>query len=380
MMHKTGYTAVHGTDEEVAKRWTVLASFVSQVEDKAIIPKLVELQGKDELNPVFNNYKPLEGLYPPEIAQVDTFFASFLFKTTQSSSDISSQVCERLLEGGLTPPLLKTFVRRLREQRTCSWHLEHPDNPFVHESRKNFAEWKRITSSLSPQDFKVHTPRWKWTEQHPLPPWTTISKAPIWSDEDFKTLRESLSQPKVKPVIKSTSAECLTVTLGETKPGEAVCEVRIGPAVGATPAAISGLKLRILVYQIPKGTAAGRPLRPMMLSYVLDEELMPVLLLVGDRPDVRVVLNAISASTDDEFYTRDIALYNKGILTSNYTMATSQLVVLTLRHIKEWKVCSIEISIASLCVLPPIEISIVFLLAPEVHYLRRRAVQQSGRG
>ena len=79
MMHKTGYTAVHGTDEEVAKRWTVLASFVSQVEDKAIVPKLVELQGKDELNPVFNNYKPLEGLYPPEIAQVVTFFASLLF-------------------------------------------------------------------------------------------------------------------------------------------------------------------------------------------------------------------------------------------------------------------------------------------------------------
>ena len=76
MMHKTGYTAVHGIDEEVAKRWTALASFVSQVEDKAIIPKLVELQGKDELNPAFNNYKPLEGLYPPEIAQVVTFFAS----------------------------------------------------------------------------------------------------------------------------------------------------------------------------------------------------------------------------------------------------------------------------------------------------------------
>ena len=82
MMHKTGYTAVHGTDEEVAKRWTVLASFVSQVEDKAIIPKLIELKGKDELNPVFNNNKPLEGLYPPEIAQVVTFLASFLFKTT----------------------------------------------------------------------------------------------------------------------------------------------------------------------------------------------------------------------------------------------------------------------------------------------------------
>ena len=89
-------------------------------------------------------------------------------------------------------------------------------------------------------------------------------------------------------------------------------------------------------------------------------------------------MNAISAQTDDEFYTRDIALYNKGILTSNYTMATSQLVVVTLRHIKEWKVCSIEISIASLCA-PPIEISIGFLAASEVHYLRRRAVQQSGR-
>ena len=175
-------------------------------------------------------------------------------------------------------------------------------------------------------------------------------------------------------MVKSTSSECLTVTLSETKPGEAVCEVRIGPAVGATPAAIAGLKPRIVIYHIPKGTAAGRPLCPMMLSYVLDEELMPVLLLVGDRPDVRVVLNAISAQTDDEFYTRDIALYNKGILTSNYTMATSQLVVVTLCHIKEWKVCSIKISIASLCVLPPIEISIGFLAASEVHYLRRRAV------
>ena len=289
MMHKTGYTAVHGTHEEVAKQWTVLASFVSQVEDKAIIPKLLELQGKDELNPVFNNYKPLEVLYPPEIAQVVTFFASLLFKTTQSSSDISSEVCKRLLESGLTPPLLRVFVRRLREQRNRSWHLEYPDNPFVHESRKNVAVWKTITSLLSPQDFKVDIPRWKWTAQHPLPPCRTISKATIWSDEDFKTLRESLSQPKVKPVIKSTSAECLTIRLGETKPGEAVCEVRIRPAVGATPASISGLKPRILVYQIPKGTAAGRPLCPMMLSYILDEELMPVLLLVGDRPDVRLL-------------------------------------------------------------------------------------------
>ena len=167
--------------------------------------------------------------------------------------------------------------------------------------------------------------------------------------------------------------------LGETQPGEAVSEVRIGQAVGATPAAIWALKPRILIYQIPKGTAAGRPLCPMMLSYVLDEELMPVLLLIGDRPDVCVVLNAISAQTDDEFYTRDIALYNKGILTSNYPMATSHLIVVTLCHIKEWKVCSIEISIPSLCVLPPIEISIGFLAASEVHYVRRRAVQQSGR-
>ena len=199
MMHKTGYTAVHGTDEEGAKRWTVLASFVSQVEDKSIIAKLIELQGKDELNPVFNNYKPLEGLYPPEIAQVVTFFAEVAFtcKTTQASSYISSQVCARLLEGGLTPPLLKVFVRRLREQRTCSWHLEHLDNPFVHESRKNFAEWKRITSPLSPQDFNVHIPRWKWSAEHPVPPWTTISKAPIWSDEEHKTLRESLVVPRL---------------------------------------------------------------------------------------------------------------------------------------------------------------------------------------
>ena len=43
MMSKTGYTAVHGMDEEVQKRWTVLASFVSQVEDKTIIRKLFEL-------------------------------------------------------------------------------------------------------------------------------------------------------------------------------------------------------------------------------------------------------------------------------------------------------------------------------------------------
>ena len=98
MMHKTGYRAVHGTDEEVAKRWTVLASFVSQVEDKTIIPKFIELQGKDELNPVFNNYKTLEGLYPPEIAKVVTFFAkvAFTFKTTEASSYICSQVCARL--------------------------------------------------------------------------------------------------------------------------------------------------------------------------------------------------------------------------------------------------------------------------------------------
>ena len=215
----------------------------------------------------------------------------------------------------------------------------------------------------------MHIPRWKWTAEHPVPPWTTISKALMWSSDEHRTLRETLGQPKVKRVVKSTAAECLTATLGETNPGEALCEVRMGPAVGATPDAIAGLKPRIVIYQIPKGTAAGRPLCPMMLPFVLDMDLMPIVILVGGRPDVRVVLNAISSQTDDEFYTRDIALYNKGVLTSNYTMATTQLVVLTLRHIKEWKVRSIEISIALHCILLPIEISIVFLTASEVHYL-----------
>ena len=184
----------------------------------------------------------------------------------------------------------------------------------------------------------MHIPRWKWTAEHPVPPWTTVSKAPIWSDDEQNPLSESPGQPKVKTVIKSTMAECLTVTLGDTTPGEADGEVRIGPDVDATLAAIFGLKQRILVYQVPKGTAAGRPLCPMMLSCVSDEDLMPILVLFGDCLDVRVVLNAICSQTDDALCTSDIALYYKGVMSSNHTLATAKLVVLTLRHIREWKV------------------------------------------
>ena len=50
------------------------ANFVAQGHDRAVIPKLLELQGKDELNPVFNNYILLEGFYPPEITHVSNCF------------------------------------------------------------------------------------------------------------------------------------------------------------------------------------------------------------------------------------------------------------------------------------------------------------------
>ena len=150
---------------------------------------------------------------------------------------------------------------------------------------ENLGEWARINNLLAKdgnaEGPKVKVSQWTWSDEVPVPPWSIVVKAPLWSSPEFAGLREQLARPLERHEVHSTPAgglsfttvRTLTIVLAYTTPASVVRQVKTskdlkivsvetgsatghiinGEAGSAVPHVVGTIEFRLALICVPRG-------------------------------------------------------------------------------------------------------------------------------